>query len=65
MARLGRGESYLLTTADAWRIKTLQESGYLLADITAEIAKYTKLQTNEIKSAMQDAVKNEAIIPKN
>lgn len=55
MARLGRGESYLLTSADAWRIKTLQESGYLLADITAEIAKYTKLQTNEIKSAMQEA----------
>lgn len=55
MARLGRGESYLLTSADAWRIKTLQESGYLLENITAEIAKYTKLQTNEIKSAMQDA----------
>ena len=55
MARLGRGESYILTSADAWRIKTLQESGYLLADITAEIAKYTKLQTNEIKSAMQEA----------
>nr|DAF02369.1 MAG TPA: minor capsid protein [Caudoviricetes sp.] len=55
MDRLGRGESYLLTSADAWRIKTLQESGYLLEDITAEIAKYTKLQTNEIKSAMQDA----------
>lgn len=55
MARLGRGESYLLTSADAWRIKTLQESGYLLQDITAEIAKYTKLQINEIKSAMQDA----------
>lgn len=55
MTRLGRGESYLLTSADAWRIKTLQESGYLLEDITAEIAKYTKLQTNEIKSAMQEA----------
>lgn len=55
MARLGRGESYILTSADAWRIKTLQESGYLLEDITAEIAKYTKLQTNEVKSAMQDA----------
>lgn len=26
-----------------------------MEDITAEIAKYTKLQTNEIKSAMQDA----------
>lgn len=55
MARLGRGESHLLTSADAWRIKTLQESGYLLEDITAKIAKYTKLQTNEVKSAMQDA----------
>lgn len=55
MLRIGRGEEYLLTSADVWRIKTLQESGYLLEDITAEIAKYTKLQRKEIKAAMEEA----------
>ena len=33
MMRIGRGEDYILTSADAWRIKTLQESGELLEDI--------------------------------
>lgn len=55
MLRIGRGEDYLLTSADVWRIKTLQESGYLLEDITAEIAKYTKRQKKEIKAAMEEA----------
>ena len=55
MLRIGRGEEYLLTSADVWRIKTLQESGYLLEDITAEIAKYTKRQKKEIKAAMEEA----------
>lgn len=55
MLRIGRGEEYLLTSADVWRIKTLQESGYLLDDITAEIAKCTKRQKKEIKAAMEEA----------
>ena len=55
MLRIGRGEEYLLTSSDVWRIKTLQESGYLLDDITAEIAKYTKWQKKEIKAAMEEA----------
>lgn len=55
MLRIGRGEEYLLTSSDVWRIKTLQESGYLLEDITAEIAKYTKRQKKEIKAAMKEA----------
>jgi hypothetical protein len=55
MLRIGRGEEYLLTSSDVWRIKTLQESGYLLEDITAEIAKYTKRQKKEIKAAMEEA----------
>nr|DAV78316.1 MAG TPA: minor capsid protein [Caudoviricetes sp.] len=55
MLRIGRGEEYLLTSSDVWRIKTLQESGYLLEDITAEIAKYTKWQKKEIKAAMEEA----------
>ena len=55
MLRIGRGVEYLLTSSDVWRIKTLQESGYLLEDITAEIAKYTKRQKKEIKAAMEEA----------
>ena len=49
MLRIGRGEDYLLTATDKWQIQTLQEAGYLLEDIQQEIAKYTKLQQEEIK----------------
>ena len=55
MLRIGRGEEYLLTATDKWQIQTLQESGYLLEDIQKEIAKYTKLQQEEIAEAMEDA----------
>ena len=55
MARIGRGDSYLLTSSDRWRIEVLQDSGYLLEDITAELAKYTKRQEKEIKEAMEEA----------
>lgn len=55
MIRIGRGENYLLTSSDRWRIEVLQDSGYLLEDITAELAKYTKRQEKEIKAAMEEA----------
>lgn len=55
MQRIGRGEEYLLTATDKWQIETLQQAGYLLEDIQQEIAKYTKLQEEEIKEAMEDA----------
>ena len=55
MDRLGRGEDYLLTATDKWQIDTLQEAGYLLDDITAELARYTKRQEKEIKEAMEEA----------
>ena len=55
MIRIGRGDDYLLTSSDAWRIQVLQDSGYLLQDITAELAKYTKRQEKEIKAAMEEA----------
>jgi len=55
MIRLGRGDSYLLTSSDRWRIQILQDAGYLLEDITKELARYTKLQQREIMEAMQDA----------
>ena len=55
MIRIGRGDDYLLTSSDRWRIQTLQDAGYLLEDITAELAKYTKRQEKEIKTAMEEA----------
>ena len=55
MIRIGRGDDYLLTSSDRWRIQVLQDAGYLLEDITAELSKYTKRQEKEIKAAMEDA----------
>lgn len=50
-----RGEDYILTNADAWRIRTLQESGELLEDILAELSKYTKREQQEVLEAFEDA----------
>ena len=55
MIRIGRGDDYLLTSSDRWRIQVLQDAGYLLEDITAELAEYTKRQEKEIKAAMEEA----------
>ncbi len=55
MLRIGRGEDYLFTSSDHWRIQILQDAGYLLEDITAELSKYTRLQEKEIREAMEDA----------
>lgn len=55
MIRLGRGEKYILTSSDRWRIQILQEAGYLLQDIMQEIARYTKLQREEVAAAMEEA----------
>ena len=55
MIRIGRGEDYLLTASDRWRIQTLQEAGYLLDDITKELSRYTRKQEKEIREAMEEA----------
>ena len=55
MIRLGRGEKYILTSSDRWRIQILQDAGYLLQDITQEIARYTKLEREEVAAAMEEA----------
>lgn len=55
MIRIGRGDDYLLTSSDRWRIQILQDAGYLLEDITAELSKITKRQEKEIKGAMEEA----------
>lgn len=55
MARIGRGEDYLLTATDKWQIMVLQDAGELLSSIQKEIADKTKKQLPEIKAAFQDA----------
>ena len=55
MIRLGRGEGYILTSSDLWRLQILQDAGYLLQDITLEIARCTKLQREEVAAAMEEA----------
>lgn len=55
MIRIGRGDNYLLTSSDRWRIQILQDAGYLLEDITAELSKITNRQEKEIKAAMEEA----------
>lgn len=55
VARMDRGEEFMLTSYDKWQIDTLQEAGYLLEDIQEEIARKTKQQTNEVKEAMEEA----------
>lgn len=55
MERIDRGEKYLLTSADRWRIQILQDAGELLENITAELALYTRKQIQEIRLAMEEA----------
>lgn len=55
MARIGRSENYILTNADTWRIRTLQESGEMLEDILVELSKYTKREQQELIEAFEDA----------
>ena len=55
LERIGRGEKYLLTSADRWRIQILQDAGELLENITAELSLYTGKQIQEIRSAMEEA----------
>ena len=41
--RFQRGDDYILTPVDKWQLETLQQAGFLLDDITKEIAKATEL----------------------
>lgn len=59
VARLSRGEKYILTATDKWQIESLREAGVLLEEIQEEIARRTKLQVTEVKEAFEEAgIKN-------
>ena len=53
--RFQRGDDYILTPVDKWQMETLQQAGFLLDDITKEIAKATGYMETEIAEAMEDA----------
>lgn len=55
VARLDRGEEFMLTAYDKWQIEVLQEAGVLLEEIQTEIARKKKQQTEEVKEAMEEA----------
>ena len=55
MTRLGRGDDYILTPTDKYRIDALQDSGELLKDIRAELVKETPLLDEEVREAFKDA----------
>lgn len=55
MLRMERGEDYLLTAQDKWQIETLQQAGFLIADIQKDIASMTGTMQTEIAEAMEEA----------
>lgn len=55
MARLSRKEKFIVTAIDKWQFEVLQEAGYLLEDIQKEVARFTRLQSEEIKKAFESA----------
>lgn len=55
LKRLERGDDYILTATDKWQLETLQEAGFLMEELQAEIASITPYQLKEIKAAFEDA----------
>ena len=55
VTRLGRGDDYILTPSDKYRIDALQDSGEILKDIRKELAEKTGLLNKEIQEAFEDA----------
>lgn len=55
VARLERGDDYILTPIDKYQLETLKQAGFLMKDIEKEIAAKTKLQRAEIRAAFEDA----------
>lgn len=55
VARLERGDDYILTPIDKYQLETLKQAGFLMRDIEKEIATKTKLQRKEVRAAFEDA----------
>lgn len=55
LVRLKSEDEIIFSSADRYAIKTIQDAGILLGDITKVIAKYTRRQEDEIRKAYQRA----------
>ena len=55
MARLGRGEQFLLTGTDQWQAQIFQEAGGHLETLQSEIQRFTKKSDAEVKAIFEDA----------
>ncbi len=54
MARLGRGEGFLLTGTDQWQIEVLKSAGGHYEDLLKEIKRFTKKSDAEVKAVFED-----------
>lgn len=55
MARLGRGEAFLLTGTDQWQLDVYKSAGGHLEALQQEIQRFTKKAEPEIKAIFEDA----------
>ena len=54
MARLGRGEDFVLTGTDEWQIDVYRAAGGHLEDLQQEIQRFTEKTDKEVKSIFED-----------
>lgn len=55
MARLGRGEDFVLTSTDEWQLQVYQAAGGHLEAMQQEIARFTKRVAVEVQAIFEDA----------
>ena len=55
MARLGRGEDFMLTASDDWQLQVYQAAGGHLEAVQQEIARFTQRSVAEVAAIFEDA----------
>lgn len=55
MARLGRGEEFLLTETDVWQLEVYKSAGGYLEAVQQEIIKFTQKSDEEVRKIFEDA----------
>ena len=55
MARLGRGEQFLLTGTDQWQLQVYKDAGGHLESLQAEIQRFTQKSNAEVRAIFEDA----------
>lgn len=55
MARLGRGEDFVLTATDEWQLQVYQEAGGHLGEMQRKISEFTQKAESEVAAIFEDA----------